>query len=158
MWWYCQCQLLSLYCGSTVLVQNLVTVRCETVCSVLSECYKQWCIAKNGGGYTQTGVAKGLKVPCLFMITEVSIRCQKKPGGWYTAYTRVYPPNTPLVISHICSVKSVGQQPFDKCYVTWINVVILHCVYFQRMLDTGMCNIMTESDAFYWTKTALAFV
>ena len=29
----------------------------------------QWCIAKNGGGYTQRGVAK---VPCLFMITEVS--------------------------------------------------------------------------------------
>jgi len=44
------------------------------------------------GGYTQRGVAKGLKVPYLFMITEVSIRCQKKPGGWYTAYTRVYPP------------------------------------------------------------------
>jgi len=41
--------------------------------------YSQWCIAKNGGGYTQTGVAKGLKVPCLFMITEVSIRCQKNP-------------------------------------------------------------------------------
>ena len=39
----------------------------------------QWCIAKNGGGYTQTGVAKGLKVPCLFMITEVSMRCQKNP-------------------------------------------------------------------------------
>jgi len=37
----------------------------------------QWCIAKNGGGYTQRGVAKGLKVPCLFMISEVSIRCQK---------------------------------------------------------------------------------
>jgi len=52
----------------------------------------QWCIAKNGGGYTQTGVAKGLKVPCLFMIAEVSIRCQKKPGGWNTPYTRVYPP------------------------------------------------------------------
>ena len=30
-------------------------------------------------------VAKGLKVPCLFMITEVSI-----PGGWYTTYTRQY--------------------------------------------------------------------
>jgi len=41
--------------------------------------YCQWCIAKNGGGYRQTGVAKGLKVPCLFMITEVSIRCQKTP-------------------------------------------------------------------------------
>jgi len=54
----------------------------------------QWCIAKNGGGYTQRGVAKGLKVPCLFMITEVSIRCQKNLGGWYTAYTRVYPQYT----------------------------------------------------------------
>jgi len=32
----------------------------------------------------QTGVAKGLKVPCLFMITEVHIRGQKNPGGWYT--------------------------------------------------------------------------
>ena len=50
----------------------------------------QWCIAKNEGGYTQTGVEKGLKVPCLFMITEVSIRSQKKPGGWYTPYTPKY--------------------------------------------------------------------
>jgi len=41
----------------------------------------QWCIAKNGGGYTQRGAAKGLKVPCLFMITEVSIRCQKNPDA-----------------------------------------------------------------------------
>jgi len=39
----------------------------------------QWCIAKNGGGYKQTGVAKGLKVPCLFMIAEVNTRCQKNP-------------------------------------------------------------------------------
>jgi len=38
----------------------------------------------------QTGVAKGLKVPCLFMIAEVSIRYQKNPGGWYTAYTPQY--------------------------------------------------------------------
>jgi len=53
---------------------------------------KQWCIAENGGGYMQRGVPKGLKVPCLFMIAEVSIRCGKKPGGWYTPYTRVYPP------------------------------------------------------------------
>jgi len=27
----------------------------------------------------QRGVAMGLKVPCLFMIAEVSIRCQKNP-------------------------------------------------------------------------------
>jgi len=46
---------------------------------VLTTACSQWCIAKNGAGYTQTGVAKGLKVPCFFMITEVSIRCQKKP-------------------------------------------------------------------------------
>jgi len=38
----------------------------------------------------QTGVAKGLEVPCLFMITEVSIRCQKNPGVWYTPYTPQY--------------------------------------------------------------------
>jgi len=31
--------------------------------------YTQWCIAKNGGGYTQRGMAKGLKVHCLFLIT-----------------------------------------------------------------------------------------
>jgi len=42
----------------------------------------------------QTGVAKGLKVPCLFMITEVSIRCEKTGGCKYTAYTRVYPQYT----------------------------------------------------------------
>jgi len=52
--------------------------------------HNQWCIAKNGCGYMQWGVAKGLKVPCLFMITEVSIRCQKNPGGWYTPYTPQY--------------------------------------------------------------------
>jgi len=57
-----------------------------------------WCIAKNGGGYTQTGVAKGLMVPCLFMIAEVSIRCQKKPWRLvYGVYPRI-PPNTPLHI------------------------------------------------------------
>ena len=60
----------------------------------------QWCIAKNGGWYTQTGVAKGLKVPCLFMITHVSIRCQKNPRRLvYAVYPRIPPPNTPLSIS-----------------------------------------------------------
>jgi len=44
----------------------------------------------------QRGVAKGLKVPCLFMITEVSIRCQKPPEvGIYGVYPHI-PPNTPL--------------------------------------------------------------
>jgi len=76
----------------------------------------QWSIAKNGGGYTQRGVAKGLKVSCLFMITEVSIRYQKNPGGSYirhSLYTRVYP-----AIHHcrylLCSVcMSVPHSPWS---------------------------------------------
>jgi len=44
---------------------------------------------------------RGWQRACSFMITQVSIRCQKKPGGWYTAYTRVYPPNTPLGLSRL---------------------------------------------------------
>ena len=54
--------------------------------------YDQWCIAKMEVDIRKGALAKGLKVPCLFMITEVSIRCQENPGGWYTAYTRVCPP------------------------------------------------------------------
>jgi len=42
----------------------------------------------------QRGVAKGLKVPCLFMITEVSIRYQKTPE----VGIRRIPPNTLLAI------------------------------------------------------------
>ena len=53
---------------------------------------KQWCIAENGGGYMQRGVPKGLKVPCLFMIAEVSIRCGKKTRRLvYTVYPRIPP-------------------------------------------------------------------
>ena len=51
----------------------------------------QWRIAKNGGGYTQTGVAKGLKVPCLF-ITEVSIHTHTHThpfNGPFSGTTRV---------------------------------------------------------------------
>jgi len=67
----------------------------------------QWCIAKNGGGYTQRGVAKGLKVSCLFMITEVSIRYQKKPRRlvYGIAYTPAYTPQyTTVDISCAASV------------------------------------------------------
>jgi len=61
------------------------------------ESYTQWCTAKNGGGYTQRGVAKGLKVPRLFMITEVSITVKKTRRLVYAIYPRI-PPNTPLLI------------------------------------------------------------
>ena len=82
--------------------------------------YGQWCIANNGGGCTQRGVAKGLKVPCLFMITEVSIRCKKNSGGWYTPYTRLYPPIHHCIWPSWChchslslaSVKSTLVLPF----------------------------------------------
>ena len=69
------------------------------------ESYTQWCTAKNGGGYTQRGVAKGLKVPRLFMITEVSITVKKNPEvgirhipaytpQYTTAYTVIYVGNS----------------------------------------------------------------
>ena len=54
-------------------------------------------LLKNAGGYTQRGVAKGLNVPCLFMITEVSIRCQKNlEVGLRRIPAYTSPPNTPL--------------------------------------------------------------
>ena len=68
----------------------------EAVREKVNNASAQWCIAKNGGGYMQWGVAKGLKVPCLFMITEVSIRCQKNARRLvYAVYPRILP-NTPL--------------------------------------------------------------
>ena len=81
--------------------------------------FTQWCIAKNEGGYTQRGVAKGLKVPCLFMITEVSIRCRKNPEVGI-------PPNTPLhslepqpSVCHATDQQicrwSVGQDSPSRC-------------------------------------------
>jgi len=39
----------------------------------------------------QAGVAKGLKVPCLLMITEVSIRCQNPLRLVYAVYPRIPP-------------------------------------------------------------------
>jgi len=46
----------------------------------------------------QRAVEKGLKVPCLFMITEVSIRCQK---NLEVGIQRIpaYTPNTPLKVA-----------------------------------------------------------
>jgi len=47
----------------------------------------------------------------------VSIRCQKNPAGWYTPYTRVYPPpNTPLVtITNGLSVSPHVQSVIASC-------------------------------------------
>jgi len=80
----------------------------------------QWCIAKNGGGYTQRGVAKGLKVPCLFMITEVSIRCPKKTRRLvYGVYPRI-PPNTPLTVHPCCYVNRIPtDKPSRQSWSVW---------------------------------------
>jgi len=83
----------------------------NSVVSLLSDA--QWCIAKNGGGYMQRGVAKGLKVPYLFMITEVSIRCQKNPE----VGIRRIPPNTPLVMPDSGEARSGN--------VCWVLKVII---------------------------------
>ena len=86
--------------------------------------YLQWCIAKNGGGYTRRGVAKGLKVPCLIMITEVSIRCQKKPGGWYTAYTHVYPPIHHWVFIHF--FRLACRPPGSPLWNPSLKAAVIH--------------------------------
>ena len=56
----------------------------------------------------QRGVAKGPKVPCLFMITEVSIHCQKNPEvgirripAYTPQYTTGYDMNTVPTITNI---------------------------------------------------------
>jgi len=71
-----------------------------------------WCIAKNGGVYTQTGVATGLKVPCLFMIAEVSIRCQKNPEVGICRIPAYTPP-----VHHWSRVKWANKSE----WVTWVT-------------------------------------
>ena len=90
--------------GTHLLVAMIITPH------PIAERSAQWCNARNGGGYTQAGVAKGLKVPCLFMITEVSIRCQKNPGGWYTPYTRTHATCT---CYHQCTTHTHTHTPFN---------------------------------------------
>ena len=55
----------------------------------------------------QRGMTKGPKVPCLFMITEVSIRCQKTPEVGIRripAYTPQY-----TTASNLCGVCRLVQ-------------------------------------------------
>jgi len=75
--------------------------------------WHQWCITKNGGGYTQRAVEKGLKVPCLFMITEVSIRCQKTWRLVYGVYPRIPPQYTTGWHLNNPSTAKSRQRPRD---------------------------------------------
>ena len=83
--------------------------------------YMQWCIAKNGGGYTQRGVAKGLKVPCLFMITEVSIRCQKTPKVGIRRVPAYTPPQYTTDYVHFSRVQDFPKFSHYEIYKTSVN-------------------------------------
>ena len=95
----------------------------------------QWCIAKNGGGYMQTGVAKGLKVPCLFMSTEVSVCCQKTPEVGIRRIPAYTPPNTPLHVWYVdAGIKDTPEPVYTPCLVhkacchRWsLRLDIRHC-------------------------------
>ena len=82
-------------------MQRSILSAAAVICMHGQDC-RQWCIANNAGGYTQTGVAKGLKVPCLFMIAEVHepIRCQKTPDVGIR-HIPAYTPNTPLTTASL---------------------------------------------------------
>ena len=94
----------------------------------------QRCIAKNEGGYTQRGVAKGLKVPCLFMITEVSIRCQKNPEVGIRripAYTPQYTTGHVLIDRRRACVCADGQV---RCTPSrGVNTKIQLCVVYNLL-------------------------
>ena len=71
----------------------------------------------------QRGVAKGLKVPCLFMITEVSIRCQKNPEVGIRripAYTPQYTTDYwQIAILHLqVHTGAVGRTLQERLYTT----------------------------------------
>ena len=116
----------------------------------------QWCIAKTGGGYTQTGVAKGLKVPCLFIITEVSIRCQKKPRRLVYA---VYPQYTTVCIHTNTSSNSRSQILLQDnlLHHSWhhCNTNYIVCLQIQPNQFPGYPGyIFLNSRRFFkWTNT-----
>ena len=69
-------------------------------------------------------MAKGLKVPCLLIIAEVNIRCQKKPRRLvYTVYPRI-PPNTPLPIAR--SITSGRPSHYSNSDIMLKNVQYIH--------------------------------
>ena len=92
----------------------------------------QWCIARNGGGYMQRGVAKGLKVPCLFMITEVSIPCQKTPE----VGIRRIPAYTPPI--HHCMHFYNKTRACNSCITTKSGKDCRCQTRFQTLLVVGV--------------------
>ena len=60
-------------------------------------------------GIRRRGLVKGLKVPCLFMIAEVSIRCHKNPE---VGIRRIgLPAYTPQYTTDCCSISITASSP-----------------------------------------------
>jgi len=75
-------------------------------------------------GIHKRGLANGLKVPCLFMIAEVSIRCQKTRRLVYDVYPRIPPQYTTdnmyTSISTRADTKLVTK--IERCYKIQVTV------------------------------------
>ena len=69
-------------------------------------------------------MAKGLKVPCLFMITEVSIRCQKTRRLVYAVYPRIPPPQytTAYWVTYrsVVLLWTLAEQHIARKAVAWL--------------------------------------
>jgi len=111
----------------------------------------QWCIAENGGGYTQRGVTKGLKVPCLFMIAEVSrpYTRSKNPGCWYTPCTRVYPPPqyTTACTPGSAPGPTLGNE-YEKLYfftmITYYNWSLINCLQAEQTIAIRITQVFEQ--------------
>ena len=104
---------------------------------------RQWCVAKNGGGYMQRGVVKGLKVPCLFMITEVSIRCQKNPEVGIRRIPAYTPQYTTAVRPHlsVCQAQLPVKKLFPQSRVTGAYFVGLWLCVLVNFMHNASCKV-----------------
>jgi len=98
------------------------------------------------GIHTQTGVAKGLKVPCLFMINEVSIRCQKTPE----VGIRRIPAYTPPPIHHWLSFTTLlTYLPFML-----VGIICFVCLYLCRPIWWNLHHLVLSYDQL-WAASLL---
>ena len=92
----------------------------------------------------EVGICKGRgegPEDTLRILTEVSIRSQKNPGGWYTAYTCIYPP------IHHCTQPSVlwrcwlGGRKGIRPVKNWVvECCMIFCL--ERDADLHMAQLM----------------
>jgi len=93
-------------------------------------------------------VAKGLKVPCLFMITEVSIRCQKTPQVGIRRIPAYNPQYTTgpysIEAKHTKILKTIEskintqqcQQTTEQFDCTTTSKLLVHCAFVIKLQVT----------------------